>query len=446
MAFGFSLFALCVAFSAFVTAQDLSITDALKGHAELSNLTYYLTKSQDFVTWLGSRENITLLAPNNQAFKLLAGTADIANVEVDQDGLEALLKYHLLNGTYSTFGSGEYESIPSLLEQPDFTNVTGGQVVVAKASATSNTTRFYSGLKERSFTVGSAIQFKSGIIHVIDNVLTLPQTFTDTAEDRLFLVAEPFADAQIAFPDSAVTKTLDELSDITVFLPMNHSVREVGNLIEKMNRKDFDRMIAYHTLDQRLVIEPEAPPAGTYKTLEGSDVTIFQANGHVFVNSARIVSSPDWLFTGGVIYIIDGVLNPDNRTVDQNAIQDSQIAYTGASYTEEFEFPAPSQSRGSANNNGSGTGSGSDDQTSESKSSGGLSKGAKIGIAVAAAVVGLVLIGALVAFLFMRRRRVSSKGHQQLGGLTRPEYPMSEFTPSQKDLTSDAAAPGSSRY
>lgn len=94
----------------------------------------------------------------------------------------------------------------------------------------------------------------------------------------------------------------------------------------------------------------------------------------------------------------------------------------------------------------SGTGAGTDGESAESKSSGGLSKGATIGIAVAAAIVGLVLVGALLAFLFMRRRNASSRGHQSLGGLARPEYPMSEFTPSQKDLTSHAAAPGLSRY
>lgn len=179
-------------------------------------------------------------------------------------------------------------------------------MVIAKGSANSNTTIFYSGLKERSFTVGLPIQFRSGIIHVIDNTLTLPQTFTDTAEGGLFLTAEAFADAQIAIPDSETTSTLDELSDITVFLPMNHSAREIGNLIESMTRKELDRVIAYHTLNQRLVIDPEAPPNGTFKTLEGSEVSIFQANGHAFVNSARIVSPPNWLFTGGFIYLIDG--------------------------------------------------------------------------------------------------------------------------------------------
>lgn len=306
MAFGFSVVTLCVALIAFVAAQDLSLVDTLNTRAELSNLTYFLTRSPDFVSWLEALENVTLLAPNNKAFQQLTGSEDIKSAEVDQDGMEALLRYHLLNGTYSAFGSGEYQSIPSLLRPLDLANATAGQVVVARGSSATNTTRFFSGLLARSSTVGAPIDFGSGIIHVIDRTLALPQTFTNTAEDRLFLTAEPFADAQIAIPNSNVTKTLDELFDVTVFLPMNHSVRDIGSLIENMTRKELDRVVAYHILDQRLVINAEAPPNGTFETLEGSEVSIFQSNGHPFVNSVRIVGSPDWIFTGGVIYIVDG--------------------------------------------------------------------------------------------------------------------------------------------
>lgn len=303
MAVGFAVFTLCVAL---VAAQDLGIIDTLNAHAELSNLTYYLTRSQDFVSWLVSLENVTLLAPDNHAFKLLTSSTDIASVEVDEDGMEALLKYHILNGAYSDFGSGEYRSIPTLLQPPDYSNVTGGQMVVAQSASITRTSRFFSGLLTQSSTIGDPIEFGSGIIHVIDSTLTLPQTFTDTAEDGLFLTAEAFADAEIPVPSSEMPKTLDQLSDITVFLPMNHSVREIGNLVENMTRAELDRVIAYHTLDQRLVINLEEPPNGTYMTFEGSEVSIFPSNGYAFVNSARIVGSPNWLFTGGVIYIIDG--------------------------------------------------------------------------------------------------------------------------------------------
>lgn len=80
----------------------------------------------------------------------------------------------------------------------------------------------------------------------------------------------------------------------------------------------------------------------------------------------------------------------------------------------------------------------SDAESAESKGSG-LSKAAKIGISVAAAVVGLLLLGALLGFLLLRRRRTASNSARQ-------EYSMSEFTPSQKDLIGNAAVPDSDRY
>jgi hypothetical protein len=129
------------------------------------------------------------------------------------------------------------------------------------------------------------------------------------------------------------------------------------------------------------------------------------------------------------------VLNPDNRTVDRN-IQNAEIAYAGASFTQDFEFPSPVESD-SPRSSATGTGTNSDAESAESKASS-LSKAAKIGISVAAAVVGLLLLGGLLAFLLLRHRRPSKK--------PRHEYPLSEFTPSQKDLTSNAAVFGSDRY
>jgi len=303
MVFLSAIVAFCVTL---VAAQDLALIETLKAHAELSNLTYLLTRSQGFVSWLEGLENVTLLAPDNNAFHQLTGTTDITSVEVDEDANQALLRYHILNGTYKSFGSGERHSIPSLLQPSEFANVTGGQMVVTQGSSITTTTRFISGLLQRSTTIGDPVEFNSGIIHVVDRALTLPQTFTDTADHALFLTAGAFVEAEMTVPGSEAPQTLDQLSDITVFLPMNHSVREIGNLIEKMTREDLDRVVAYHTIDQRLVIDLEEPLNGTYMTLEGSEVSIFPSNGHAFINSARIVSTPDWLFAGGAIYIIDG--------------------------------------------------------------------------------------------------------------------------------------------
>lgn len=129
------------------------------------------------------------------------------------------------------------------------------------------------------------------------------------------------------------------------------------------------------------------------------------------------------------------VLNPDNRTVDRN-IRDSEISYAGASYTQDFEFPSPV---GSDSPRSSSTATDSSDADPAQSTGSSLSKAAKIGISVAAAVVGVLLIGALLAFFILPQRQAHAS-------CKRPAYPMSEFTPSQKDLVHNAAVHGSDRY
>ena len=157
-----------------------------------------------------------------------------------------------------------------------------------------------------SESVDEPVNFTSGFIHVIDSFLTLPQTFKATAEDQDMLGAPAFADAAITVPGTLTNVTIDQLSDVTVFLPMNYSLQEIGNVIENMTLADFDRLVAYHVVDQVLDINAGYPPSGYYSTYEGSGVTIFSQNGFVFINNARVVGSPDWLFKGGMIYTIYG--------------------------------------------------------------------------------------------------------------------------------------------
>jgi uncharacterized surface protein with fasciclin (FAS1) repeats len=66
--------------------------------------------------------------------------------------LEALLTYHVLNGTYyaSSF-SNMSMFIPTLLENTTYANITGGQRV--QALANNGTVAFFSALKQNSTVV-----------------------------------------------------------------------------------------------------------------------------------------------------------------------------------------------------------------------------------------------------------------------------------------------------
>jgi hypothetical protein len=122
------------------TASAQSLTKALSQQPSLSNLTTYLGLFPSLVTQLESLKNVTLLAPNNQAFEaLLNSTPSLAS---NPGLLESVLTYHVLNGSYANFSSSA-AFIHTALMNTTYANVTGGQVV--EAIGTSNGTTFYSG-------------------------------------------------------------------------------------------------------------------------------------------------------------------------------------------------------------------------------------------------------------------------------------------------------------
>lgn len=291
--------ALC---AALVAAQE--ITTAVSDAPDLSSLSEYLDKYPKFTAWLKQQENITFLAPSNRAFASLGNSS----LPSDEGVADALLRYHVLKGTYADFPTGDLEYIHSSLESSQYANVTGGQIVAAQKSQLSSATTFWSGLRTPSTTTSSGqFNFAGGVGHIVDRFLTLPQQFTGTVETQGYLGGLMFDDAELPLsPGSRQVQGVDQLSDVTIFLPMNTSLEQIGSIFANMSRGELDRILSYHVVNQVLDIDLDNPPTGNYTTLEGSDVTIFYRGGYAFVNSARIVGEANWLFSGGSIYTIYG--------------------------------------------------------------------------------------------------------------------------------------------
>lgn len=108
------------------TTPDL--TAALSGNSDLSALTALIKTQPQLLSTLGSARNITILAPNNAA---LAGVAN-SSLASNAAAIQALLSYHVLNGTYASSAiSNTSAFVPTLLTNTAYSNVTGGQVVQA---------------------------------------------------------------------------------------------------------------------------------------------------------------------------------------------------------------------------------------------------------------------------------------------------------------------------
>ena len=144
------------ALAAAASAQSMNLTAALAATPELSNLTSYVSLFPDLLSSLAAAQNITILAPSNEAFaKFLSSPAGAVINSNDSRSIQAVLEYHLLNGTYPASAITDTPSfVPTLLTDSSYSNVTGGQVVEAVRQGDSVV--FYSGLLNNS-TVTTAV-------------------------------------------------------------------------------------------------------------------------------------------------------------------------------------------------------------------------------------------------------------------------------------------------
>lgn len=110
-------------------SSSSSLTSVLGDNDDLSSLATLLEDYPDLVETLSGSQNITILAPSNDA---------LADFETDglEDGfLEATLRYHVLNAmVMSDAINGTAQFVPSLLTadaNDDYTTLDDGQVVEA---------------------------------------------------------------------------------------------------------------------------------------------------------------------------------------------------------------------------------------------------------------------------------------------------------------------------
>lgn len=141
------------------SAQMMNLTAALGSVPELSNLTQTLGLFAELVAGLAMTPNVTLLAPSNAAFEELM-SGPMAAALNDTALIQAVLQYHVLNGTYFAENVTETPAfIPTALMNSSYTNVTGGQVV--SAVSMEDSVMFFSGLLTNS-TVTQAVSHLCG--------------------------------------------------------------------------------------------------------------------------------------------------------------------------------------------------------------------------------------------------------------------------------------------
>jgi len=316
-----------------------SLAQALNSSSNLSQLSAVLALNPQLVQALGSAQNITILAPSNAAFGKI-DNATLGALTQNPSLLSAILQYHVLNGTvYGSQVTNTSAFVPTLLTDTQYTNVTGGQRV--RAQLRNGNVTFYSGLNMNSTVSQANVNFTGGVIHVIDSLLTVPESANAT------LTAAGLSSLRGALNATNLLATINNTPNITIFAPSNAALQAVGGSLAGLSAQDQTNILTYHAVVGAQPGYSSGLTNGTVlKTVNGANLTVTISQGRVFVNGAR-VTTPDVLIANGVVHVIDAVLNPNNATIANPNATAGAIAFSGASSASEAPFTSgqPTASR-----------------------------------------------------------------------------------------------------
>merc|ERR1712032_1789231 len=306
-----------------------NLTALLSSTDSLSSLNDLVGNYPDFAATLASWENVTILAPSNDALETLMNSDAGSMLDNDQF-VQSLLRYHVLQSTvYASDITQTPVFAPTYLNSTMYSNVTGGQVVEARMQ--DNEVQFVSGLKQVSTVAQPNVNYTNGVVHIIDNVLMIPGNLTSTAQNAnltAFLGA-----AQ----NASIASTLLGAEDLTIFAPSNAAFQDIGSLTGNLTMNQLANILSYHVIEGTVAYSSDLSNT-SLTTLQGDDVQITIANGSVMVNNATVTNA-NILFAGGVIHVIDQVLNPNQMSSNSSSnSSDSDNAFGATSTASEVPF------------------------------------------------------------------------------------------------------------
>jgi len=310
--FSRSLGILAIAASAFIftgcdkdddveTPTEKNITETVVDNPAFSLLEIAVTRA-NLANTLATTENITVFAPDNDAFTAAGLTEQVLNT-VPVATLEAILKNHVLGSRVpaANVPAGPNAELTAL----------GGEKLYATANASGV---YINGVKVKTADVSAS----NGVIHVVSRVIFPPAgNIVETAvanPDFTYLVAAVTrADAS----GTSISGALTAAGPLTVFAPTNQAFIEAGfptiESIEAADANTLKNILLYHVVPAR-VFSSDLTEGAQPTTAGGGTVTVTLAGGAKVQGASNTTASgitaTDIVANNGVIHIIDQVLLP----------------------------------------------------------------------------------------------------------------------------------------
>ena len=177
----------------------------------------------------------TLFAPSNAAFAALPqGTLDSLLLPQNRQQLIDLLRYHLLSGEFNSTVASTLSSANTVNGAPITIDAVGSNLFINNARVT---------LADRDAT--------NGVIHIVDRVLTQPQSLVSTLQGR------GFSTLVTAVGAANLATTLSGPGPFTVLAPTNAAFAALGqatldSLLLPANQVQLANILTYHVVPGRV--------------------------------------------------------------------------------------------------------------------------------------------------------------------------------------------------
>jgi len=269
-----------------------TLVETVMNTSSLSSLYQAMNMTQILGPLNGSGP-FTLFAPSNSA---LANSSEVAALIAANDtiNLTRLLAYHVVPFMIVD-GNGTNSSLVRTAQGSDL-------VMTVNASGMA-----VNGIRVTT----SNLIATNGVVHIIDGVLTPPQSIAQT-----IMANTSLSGLSSAISTANLTSSLNGTTPYTVFAPTDAAFsaldQEVLSRLTSSDRTNLTKLLTYHVVPG--TVASFQLSNGTLTTLEGEQLNVTVNGTTITVGNVTLVMT-DIICTNGIIHIIDQVLVPPSMNM-----------------------------------------------------------------------------------------------------------------------------------
>ncbi|KAF3351917.1 hypothetical protein VDGD_03405 [Verticillium dahliae] len=271
--------ALWLATAPSVSAQSLG--SVLAGQANLTTFRRLVQENQGVYADL-PKDGVTIIAPNDGAFVKGQGW------DADESSIPEWLQYGILSGRHALekLAPGDTQTIPTLLTDKRFANVTNGQKVLVTVQPGGEVV-LTSGAGTHVTVVKADVPFDGGLVQIIESLMVTPRRLEGSIRDSYtdltgFLGALYRAELVDEFAETA---------NSTILAPHNAAWQRFGAGFESLGREELRRVLRYHLVPGRVLRAADLEDGARLATGDekGTGVRVTRFINDIYVDTGRII-------------------------------------------------------------------------------------------------------------------------------------------------------------